>query len=623
MSETRRFFRLRSLSILGGFLDGLELEFAEGLNCLIGHRGTGKTTVLEFIRYALDAFPPGEAGAASRRRVCGIVRANLDDGRIRLIVETGEGACYVIERRADSAPLVRTPEGDRTDIEVHPGGTFHADILSHGGIEQLADDPEALLARIDAFAPEGIAEVQAQIADVRADLDANARVILPLEEAQGRGAAELGAVVAVDHRIRDLARAGGPGGEEIGRAQQRRSQRQRQAQALQAACRLLRQYADWLGEGRGRFADSVAALFPDELLDGPSGPILRRVRQRLEELGGRMDDHITRAASLLAAEQQRLSEDTRALAEAYEGEERAFWDLVERCDGPQEPEWECTRSGLLARQKRYAETAGLLAELWHRRAQLSDRLSALRDRRYRLRRQAAQRITQALGLPIRVDVEQAGNRECYMRLLSEALRQAAVKHRDLAQRMAERMSPRDIAAFLRDGDSEALRSCANLSEVQAARVAGALRDPALLLRLEAVELPDRPRLQMRLGDTWRDAESLSTGRKCTLVLPIVLLEGENPLLLDQPEDNLDTGFIYDIVVAGLRRAKVRRQIVLATHNSNIPVLGEAERVFVLACEDHHANLSCAGSVQECMGEILHLLEGGEEAFARRQERYRC
>jgi ABC-type uncharacterized transport system ATPase subunit len=49
MSETKRCHRLKSLSVVGGFLDGMNIEFSDGLNCLIGHRGTGKTTVLEFV----------------------------------------------------------------------------------------------------------------------------------------------------------------------------------------------------------------------------------------------------------------------------------------------------------------------------------------------------------------------------------------------------------------------------------------------------------------------------------------------------------------------------------------------------------------------------------------------
>ena len=55
--ETAPHHRIRWLSVVGGFLDGTKIEFAPGLNCIIGARGTGKTTALEFIRFALDAMP--------------------------------------------------------------------------------------------------------------------------------------------------------------------------------------------------------------------------------------------------------------------------------------------------------------------------------------------------------------------------------------------------------------------------------------------------------------------------------------------------------------------------------------------------------------------------------------
>ena len=83
MSETKRCHRLKSLSVVGGFLDELSIDLADGLNCLIGHRGTGKTTVLEFVRYALDDFQSGESGQLCRRRVEALVKQNLGDGRIR------------------------------------------------------------------------------------------------------------------------------------------------------------------------------------------------------------------------------------------------------------------------------------------------------------------------------------------------------------------------------------------------------------------------------------------------------------------------------------------------------------------------------------------------------------
>ncbi|MAX23908.1 MAG: hypothetical protein CMJ19_05320, partial [Phycisphaeraceae bacterium] len=69
MFESKRCHRIKSLSVTGGFLDGLDIQFVDGLNCLIGHRGTGKTTILEFVRYVLNEFQAGDTGLICRRRV--------------------------------------------------------------------------------------------------------------------------------------------------------------------------------------------------------------------------------------------------------------------------------------------------------------------------------------------------------------------------------------------------------------------------------------------------------------------------------------------------------------------------------------------------------------------------
>lgn len=69
--------RLKSLSVIGGFLDGATFELFEGLNCIIGARGTGKTTVLELVRFALDALPAHDEDPDERRRIESLIAQNL------------------------------------------------------------------------------------------------------------------------------------------------------------------------------------------------------------------------------------------------------------------------------------------------------------------------------------------------------------------------------------------------------------------------------------------------------------------------------------------------------------------------------------------------------------------
>jgi len=111
--------RILSLSVTGGFLDGTRLEFSDGLNCIIGGRGTGKTTALEFIRYILGMMPDAADGRPRSRAIEGHVRGNLGSGTIHLDVETRHGTRYRAER----------PWGDDVQVLDADGLDLGNDIL--------------------------------------------------------------------------------------------------------------------------------------------------------------------------------------------------------------------------------------------------------------------------------------------------------------------------------------------------------------------------------------------------------------------------------------------------------------------------------------------------------------
>jgi hypothetical protein len=107
------------------------------------------------------------------------------------------------------------------------------------------------------------------------------------------------------------------------------------------------------------------------------------------------------------------------------------------------------------------------------------------------------------------------------------------------------------------------------------------------------------------------------------------LESTAPLVVDQPEDDLDNRFITGSVVPKMREEKRRRQFVLSTHNANIPVLGDAELIVGLKASGE-ADLGQAAIPVEYLGSIdarpvrelvEEILEGGKEAFEMRRLKY--
>lgn len=124
-----------------------------------------------------------------------------------------------------------------------------------------------------------------------------------------------------------------------------------------------------------------------------------------------------------------------------------------------------------------------------------------------------------------------------------------------------------------------------------------------------------------------DINEGSPGQKSAAILAFILNSGENPLIIDQPEDDLDNSLIYSLVVKSIRKMKSKRQIIIVTHNPNIPVLGDAEGIVVLERNNQGKVTFRKDKKTGCIEEkliregICEIMEGGEDAFRKREEKY--
>ncbi|MGA2659981.1 MAG: phosphoesterase, partial [Verrucomicrobiota bacterium] len=242
---------------------------------------------------------------------------------------------------------------------------------------------------------------------------------------------------------------------------------------------------------------------------------------------------------------------------------------------------------------------------------------------------AAKKVNRQLCDLVRVRVEFSGNREPLM----AALRQVGGRLSEVLDllRTAPDFSLARFAASLRAGRDELVKRFP-LPPAQAERLAQA-GDP-VVMQIEELELPPIMHIELNIASEgqaaeWRTLEGLSTGQKATAVLLLLLLESEAPLIVDQPEDDLGSRFITGGVVPKMREEKRRRQFILATHNANIPVLGDAELILGLFPKGEagqgHAELPAkymgsidSGPVQDLVEDVL---EGGKEAFETRRKKY--
>jgi len=182
---------------------------------------------------------------------------------------------------------------------------------------------------------------------------------------------------------------------------------------------------------------------------------------------------------------------------------------------------------------------------------------------------------------------------------------------------------------LRNAETNAAVFPQNEAELLLERIA----EPDLLSQLETVAVHDRPKLSVTkkmpgIGGLAkfvpRDFKKLSLGQQQSVLLALMLTsESRAPLIVDQPEDNLDSEFIYKTLVPVIRAAKERRQVIVVTHNANIAVLGDAELIVALKATSEKAQVVTRGSIDHsptCEA-ACNILEGSREAFDRRAAVY--
>ena len=143
--------------------------------------------------------------------------------------------------------------------------------------------------------------------------------------------------------------------------------------------------------------------------------------------------------------------------------------------------------------------------------------------------------------------------------------------------------------------------------------------------LAALRCPDLYVLELRMDDgSYRRLDELSGGQRVSVLLSLLLeTEDTRPLVIDQPEDELDNRFLFETVLPALKKLKGRRQVIVATHDANIVVNGDADMVIQLEATAKRGRVACSGAIEEphVRDAIVRTVDGGEEAFRLRRRKY--
>ncbi len=617
--------RIESLTIEDGVhFRAAHVPLVPGLNCFIGGIGAGKTTLLQSLRYSLGAAATDPRAAHNEAQVLG----TLGTGHAIACVRTQHGAGYTSDRRAGAEPrITSTDSGAHAPVSLD-GELFKIQMLAQNEIHGMADDPAAQLTLLDEFATTQIRALEDGIAHVEGKLTLNAAEVSRLEaeiDDVGHKTSELPSVVAA---LQALTETAGPNADEARRAHEAKVLRGRE----QATLRGLRDDLRAVLAGADAFEVDArrrlgAAMTP-ALAASTNRAALEHAHAGSRDALTVIQDAVTRVRAALASAESAATTAGDMLGAAHAGQDASYDALNRKHDAD--------RGRLAERdrlQRRFLELESLEKKLAERRGEHAARAAqaqTLRDERARLiqtqlavRKRVGGEITAALDGKLKVTVVGGANGKEYSALLFEMLKGANIRS-ELVAAIAANIRPDDLAALVRADDPmpiQAVDEAKTNKAERAQKVVNALRASGQVARLDVVRRRDVPLIELQVDGAYIRLDELSSGQQCTAILLIVLIQSAAPLIIDQPEDQLDNAFIYDVLVPTLKRMKTSRQIIFATHNPNILVLSESERVFLLEASRSVGQVTRFGTVDEMRDDIERLLEGGREAFLRRSARY--
>lgn len=620
---------IECIRFVGGYLDSVDIELSDHLNAVIGGRGTGKSTLLECIRYAF-ALEPKTQNALKQHK--SVIDTNLgkERGSVEITLRSAvlRGRKFTVIRKYGNQPVVVDEQGNISPY--HPTDLLPGiELYGQNEIYEMTRDEHSRNQLIERFLEGEHEQFDADIAKVLAKLKEN-------RESIKRALSQKDGVETEVERLPKL----------LDQA------KQYQALGIEEKLKIIpklekeKQLKARVDEDVTRVKDAIEALkdslpdtvfLSDSALDGlPHADLFRQQREVLDALKTGVHQALVQLEQLALNADTQLAPLKQALLEKQQTEEqnleKAFKDIpasqgkTGRQIGAEYQtllkQIEQIRPKHTTLQHRQAQ----IDELYNQRKKLLLELDQHTSARATSILKSVKRLTRKLEQKARLTLQPEGNRQAFVDFLSECSLEGVGPKR-LAWVLDGDFSPSNLAATIRQGETELAQNFGVTGTV----ITALTRLPEIkLLELEELQLPDTMAIELNVTHGEREAvfrpiDDLSTGQQCTAVLHLLLLDNQDPLILDQPEDNLDNAFIAERIVAELRRAKLSRQFLFATHNANIPVFGDAEWIGVLSVEDSKGMILSdqqgAIDVPKVQQLAADILEGGKSAFNQRREKY--
>ncbi|WP_315351284.1 TrlF family AAA-like ATPase [Segatella oris] len=586
------------IKIEGGLLDGIDTELSPNLTCIIGSRGAGKSTLLESIRET--------SGNSSNSKLCD---SEVWAQNILLSYFDEAGQEFSLRREKNASVInCSDPNNGITLIPIESYGQGDtASTLQHSD-----ENPKVIIDFLDSFLNLDLLHQQDEeyINLLRSNQSEMKKLrinLAALPEARK-------ALVNEKNKLKELEKTKAADIVKFHNALIQ--EREFRKSLITQLNELVRTYREILGD-KSLFND-VAAMDDTKVIVG------KEYFKNVKSIVDNFSKLVTLKSTELNSELKKKIEELKQQLTLWGAKEQ---EINEQIDAK--------------KVKRLNEYQKKLSELQRERKEILENRENNRTEIYRLHLSFAQKVNRDLKSSIddfSISIKYVASR--YSPEFEEVLKSLMgwrTSQVSKAKIIASNISISEFIHAVKDKNMEIFRNILYngerlLQDADIENIFFNILEENHYEDLECLSYDDLPQIIVTKfiqqngvnKPIIKSISQLSLGQQQSVLLGILMLSDSNkPLLIDQPEDNLDSEFIFKTIVSNLRKIKEHRQVIIVTHNLNIAVLGDAELIIPLRSTSVHSIVDNAGSVDnlDTINQCCQILEGGESAFKQRKNVY--
>ena len=618
------FSRIIGMTVDGGYLDGLEIHFNDNLNCVIGGKGAGKSTILESLRYVLGNKSKTES---AQKQSNDILQNVLKRGsRISLIVDSVSYAKkYIVEATYNERPVVKDFDTgaiipDFSSASILPS----VDIYGQKEIYELSNDNKFQFSLLERFYGDDIKALESETKGILSKLQSNKSDLLKIKKQLLETEEMVNELPSLKQRLEKFKNSGIERDFKIKNIYEKER-------------RIWEEIKGELIENKETFEELYQKQYFEPIFDKSIDFINKDIFDELKENLARTEASIKTKLQEIIKQIDEVSYVD--LESKWKGKDRLQNDeynqklreiQVDKSVSFNPAEFvelekkifsmEQTKKVLEQYKKNRDDLLGkrnnLLQVLKYKRSEVFRKQKEICDNK----------INSVLEGILKVDIEFEENKGEFLVFLQNCKTRA---QKGQLEKMIfdNSFTVMKFSKALRKGKDELIKQFA-ISDAAAESLYKNIPEESIY-DIETYQMPTKTTISLNVGTkenpVFRNTGELSVGQRCTALLTLILLENKDPLIIDQPEDDLDKSFIFEDIVKKLRTQKEKRQFIIATHDSNISVLGDAELMVILkAKSDSIIPAECKMSSiddHNIKVDVERLLEGGKEAFEKRKHKY--